>query len=217
MAKGKLSRQRFASLDDDAIRGMKNAELRSVLRGARQLYNQTSELFERNKERVYSHAYNKMQDYYDDNPQKAVSRMKQSELRKEVFRLNDFFNAKTSTIKGAKEVSRETDIRIYGVDERGRAKHRMKPEESKAFWDIYDEFKNMVEESRFRNYGSTQVQLHLGEMMKDAEKKDDSMFNMETFSKLRARLDGMKEKDMWEFTNYERRNYKVYSGTRNDR
>ena len=66
MAKSKLSRQRFAALDDDAIRKMKNADLRSILRGARQLYNQTSEVFERNKDKVYSHAYKKMEDYYDD-------------------------------------------------------------------------------------------------------------------------------------------------------
>lgn len=56
--------------------------------------------------------------------------------------LKDALLAESSTVKGATRIEREQDIRLFGADAAGRARHRMSYDERKSFWQFYDEFLN---------------------------------------------------------------------------
>lgn len=58
----------------------------------------------------------------------------------EIAKLQHFFNAKTSSERGIKEVEKEQDARIFGVDKRGRPLQRMDNITRRLYWKLYDEY-----------------------------------------------------------------------------
>ena len=123
MAK-KLTKKNFVSLDPSAIGKLKAPQLREILRGARQLYNAQSSTFKKYSDTVWSPALDKMNDYYDEKGKRNVSRMNMSDMRNEVFRLQEFFDSDTSTVPGARRVMADQDRRIFGTDSKGFHNHR---------------------------------------------------------------------------------------------
>lgn len=211
----KLTKKRFLSLSASEIGKLKEPALRELLRGARNLYNAQEEKFERVSHNTYSFALDKMQDYYENNPEQALSRMSMSKMRNELFRLQEFFDSETSTIPGARRVAAEANRRIFGVNARtGGPAYKMTMQESIDFWAAYHEFINMEKESYVRNMGSNTIQQYLGQMIIQKRKGDGSSFSMTDFQALKTRLEEQKNSEEWEVANYGYEDNDIFSGKR---
>lgn len=219
----KVTKKSFLNLSPVDISNMKNPELRSLLRGVRQLYSQQEKTFKRYSQEVYSHAYELMKDYYEENGVRNVSKMRQSELRGEVFRLQEFFEAQSSTVPGARTIALEQDLRIFGGDkERRKPNRRMSYNERKNFWHAYDEYKNIHSETYVRNMGSNTIQQVLSQIAVEYENfgddfsgdPNDHWFTAEMLADLDRQVKERKKSEDWETSGYDNFNGNVHSGKR---
>lgn len=192
----KLTKKSFINMSPADIAKMKNPELRQLLRGARQLFSAQESKFKKYENTVWSPALEKMQATYENNGKMASSRMNRSQMQFEVYRIQEFFQAKTSTIPGARQVAIEQDKAIFGVDEKGKPKQRMTLEQRTNFWAAYNEFKAIEKEYYVRNIGSNVIQQYLGQMMIEVAKAkgDDFLFDASSFGELKRRLEVHKER-----------------------
>lgn len=226
----KITKRYIKNLDPSQIGRMKAPELRELLRGARQLYQSQAKMFEKYSDKVYSHSYQKMKDYYSEHGNermrtkggiefytyepKATSDMKLNELRQEMFRLQDFFEAKTSTIPGAKQVNSEMSRRIFGEDKRGRARDTFTTEQWTDFWSIYTEYKNQRPADVYEQ--SDIVQQMLAQMLKqDFSGMESTGYFMrgEIIKRLKDMIEDRRLRENWEMSNYEKGDA-VFTGNR---
>lgn len=71
--------------------------------------------------------------------------------------MQEFFLAKSSTVKGWREIGLQQDIRLFGTDENGNPLNRLTDAERIKFWSIYHE----AERNGFSNrYGYDSTQAH---------------------------------------------------------
>lgn len=215
----KVTKKSLLNLQPSDISKMKNPELRALLRGARQLYTQQENVLNRYSQQVYSHAYELMKDYYEENGTKSVSRMRQSELRGEIFRLQEFFDSQSATVPGARKIALEQDKRIFGETKTGKPKRRMSVEQRKNFWSAYDEYKNIHSESYVRNMGSNTIQQMLAEIAIesatfDEDFDDGNWFTADMLADLDRRVQERKESEDWETSGYDNFDGNVHSGKR---
>lgn len=207
----KITKRSFLKLDPSQIGKMKSPELRELLRGARNLFNQQEKTFKRYEKSVFSPALNKMRDFYEDRGKNAPSRMNMNQMRNEVFKLQEFFDADTSTVPGARRVQAEQDRRIFGTDSRGRAKNRMTVEERTNFWAVFEEYKKMRPADVLEQ--SNIVQQAIGQILIENDKID---FNMETLQKLMDKVEGQRNRFNWEMDVSYEGTGSVFTGNRPD-
>ena len=207
----RITKRSFLKLDPSQIGKLKAPELRELLRGVRNLFTQQEKTFKRYEKTVFSPAMEKMKDFYEDRGKNAPSRMNTNQMRNEVFKLQEFFEAETSTVPGARRVQAEQDRRIFGTDSRGRAKNRMTVEERTDFWKVYEEYKKMKPADVLEQ--SNIVQQAIGQILIENDKID---FNMETRQKVMDRVEGQRQRFNWEMdVNYEGSG-SVFTGSRPD-
>ena len=228
MAK-KFNKTKFKNMLPSEIGKLKTPQLRQLLQGARQLFQAQSEKFGKYDNRVYSYSHQKMLDYYQEHGREKVtydkgieiyqtvpenmSHMTLNEMRGELFRLQEFFNAKTSTVPGARKVQSDTAKRIFGEDSRGRAKNNLNVDEWRQFWDIYEEYANQRPSDILEQ--SNIVQQMLGEIVLESLNLGHmSQFGQAVLDELRERVEARENKS------FENKNVKdgygdpVYTGTR---
>lgn len=157
----RFNKKKFLSAN---LKEMSRDDMRPLLREARAAYQKQAATFSRN-ESVYSHAKELMDEWYEEHGIKAISKMNKTQLQPELYRLQEFFGAKTSTVVGARKVAIEVDRRVFGVDESNRPLFRMKKDEAAHFWANYHAFEEL-DESFVRNAQSDFVQHILGEWLK---------------------------------------------------
>lgn len=209
----KLTKKKFLDTTASQIGKMTAPELRQLLRGARQLFNAQEKTFQRQKN-LYSHALDKMQTYYDETGKSNVNSMRVNKMRSELFRLQEFFDSKSSTVPGARKIAIEQDRRIFGEDSKGKPARRMTMEQREKFWAAYTEFQNTMGEAFFRRMGSDRIQQFLGQMTAERRGNPDSIISEEAFEELYRRLSAQNERDNWEMSNYEYGDDDVLSGKR---
>lgn len=209
----RMSKQKFIKTSPASILLMKNDELRPLVRRMRELYTKQADILNKYSSTIYSHSLDLIQEYYEEYPQTAVSRMKQNDMRRELFRLQDFFQSQSSTVKGSKEIQKEQDIRIFGEDLLGRPKKRMTLQQRKDFWAAYNEFKNSMKADAFARLGSNRVQQFLGAMKMESKERKGSPFTAFDLVELRKRLEEDRKYNEWEKNDYERSS-NVHSGKR---
>ena len=207
----RFTKRSFLKLDPSQIGKMKSPELRELLRGVRNLFNQQEKTFKRYEKSVFSPALNKMRDFYEDIGKNAPSRMNMNQMRNEVFKLQEFFEADTSTVPGARRVQAEQDRRIFGTDSRGRAKNRMTVEERTNFWTVFEEYKKMRPADVLEQ--SNIVQQAIGQILIENDKID---FNMETLQKLMDKVEGQRQRFNWEMDVSYEGTGSVFTGNRPD-
>lgn len=207
----RITKRSFLKLDPSQIGKMKSPELRELLRGARNLFNQQEKTFKRYEKSVFSPALEKMRDFYEDRGKNAPSRMNMNQMRNEVFKLQEFFDADTSTVPGARRVQAEQDRRIFGTDSRGRAKNRMTVEERTNFWAVFEEYKKMRPADVLEQ--SNIVQQAIGQILIENDKID---FNMETLQKLIDKVEGQRQRFNWEMDVSYEGTGSVFTGNRPD-
>lgn len=207
----RITKRSFLKLDPSQIGKLKAPELRELLRGVRNLFTQQEKTFKRYEKTVFSPAMEKMKDFYEDRGKNSPSRMNMNQMRNEVFKLQEFFEAETSTVPGARRVQAEQDRRIFGTDSRGRAKNRMTVEERTDFWKVFEEYKKMRPADVLEQ--SNIVQQAIGQILIENDKID---FNMETLQKVMDRVEGQRQRFNWEMdVNYEGSG-SVFTGSRPD-
>lgn len=198
----KMTKKKFLKLSPAEIGKLDKNKLKDVLRGARQLFNAQEKVFEKYKDKVWSGALAKMQDFYDENTQKPVSKMNMSQMRSEVFRLQDFFESKTSTVPGARKVMKEQDERIFGVNEKtGRPNRRMTLEERNKFWAAYNTFVSLHSEDYIRRMGSNTIQQYLGDIVMSS--RGNLEIGADFFAKMARDLEARKAEEEWEAANWD--------------
>lgn len=207
----RITKRSFSKLDPSQIGKLKAPELRELLRGARNLFNQQEKTFKRYEKSVFSPALDKMRDFYEDRGKNAPSRMNMNQMRNEVFKLQEFFDADTSTVPGARRVQAEQDRRIFGTDSRGRAKNRMTVEERTNFWTVFEEYKKMRPADVLEQ--SNIVQQAIGQILIENDKID---FNMETLQKLMDKVEGQRQRFNWEMDVSYEGSGSVFTGSRPD-
>ncbi len=119
---------------------------------------------------VFSYALDKMDDWINNNtyakggagklkmPKPTGDRRRDNARKQTIaFRIQEFFNADTSSVEGARRVARDQDARLFGVNARGNPIRRMTFEERKKFWDVYDEFLNQNKQWSDKSYRAQEV------------------------------------------------------------
>lgn len=207
----RITKRSFLKLDPSQIGKLKAPELRELLRGVRNLFTQQEKTFKRYEKTVFSPAMEKMKDFYNDRGKNAPSRMNMNQMRNEVFKLQEFFEAETSTVPGARRVQAEQDRRIFGTDSRGRAKNRMTVEERTDFWKVFEEYKKMRPADVLEQ--SNIVQQAIGQILIENDKID---FNMETLQKVMDRVEGQRQRFNWEMDIDYEGSGSVFTGNRPD-
>lgn len=206
-----ITKRSFLKLDPSQIGKMKAPELRELLRGVRNLFTQQEKTFKRYEKTVFSPAMEKTKDFYEDRGKNSPSRMNMNQMRNEVFKLQEFFEAETSTVPGARRVQAEQDRRIFGTDSRGRAKNRMTVEERTNFWTVFEEYKKMRPADVLEQ--SNIVQQAIGQILIENDKID---FNMETLQKLIDKVEGQRQRFNWEMDVSYEGTGSVFTGNRPD-
>lgn len=138
--------------------GMK--KLRSYLKTLRYGYTRRSSSFK--KAGIKSPATRQIEEYQAKRKLKNIADMSRNQIVLEIAMLQDFFNAKTSTVKGVRDVYKEQDKRIFGVDRRGRPARTMTQEERDRYWALYNEYINQKRGAEER-FGSGQIQMFLAD------------------------------------------------------
>ena len=194
----KLTKRRFTNLSPSDIGKMKSPELRELIRGARNLYSQQEKMFKKYENKVWSPALEKMQSYYEDRGQKAPSRMNINQMRNELFHLQDFFSADTSTVPGARQVAIEQDKRIFGTDEKGKARFRPTVEQRTKLWSLFTEYKSLRPADVLEN--SNIVQQVVGQMIIESAKNKniDLDLSSATLHEIENRIYDLKNQYNWE-------------------
>lgn len=141
----------------------KDGSAQEMLKMFREKFRYREKAFDRAGKNVYSPALEKMEDYYSRNGERPPEKMTVHQIRSELFHIQEFFNSRTSDVKGAREVMREQDIRIFGSNERGNPVKRMTVEERTKFWSVYEEYLRTYKSAEAR-YGSQRIQQYLGEL-----------------------------------------------------
>ena len=141
----------------------KDGSAQEMLRQFREKFRYRQKAFDRAGKNVYSPALEKMQDYYDRNGVSSPETMNIWRIRSELFHIQEFFNTKTGDVKGAREVMREQDARIFGTNERGAPLKRMTREERDKFWAVYEEYLKTFKNAE-AIYGSDKIQQYLGDI-----------------------------------------------------
>lgn len=159
--------QRFKNLSQNDIANLSRTQAQDLLRSMRQAFKQR----EKTLGNTWSPARDAMQSYYEKHVQKAPSRMRKDSSIAELKRLNQFFNSKTSTVKGAREVMREQDIRIFGADEAGKPRQRLTRKQRDFMWAGYQEFLTGADTAALAGRSYAQRQQAAGLVVKSMKGK----------------------------------------------
>lgn len=216
----RLSLQSFKKMSQDDIKGLSRKEAQNILREARNLYYKRAATLEKyvGKGNFYSPAYenpgfqNKKGDkrgmgikaWYEERESQgkisAPSKTKIADAKAELSRLNAFFNAQTSTVKGTQEVARKQDIRIFGPSESNPniPAKRMTREERVKFWSVYNEYATSdAYEGRFY-LRYRDIQEELGNVILSKRGKDGGIGGVE-IGKLLDELDRKLQGEYYEY------------------
>ena len=188
MAK-RITYAKLKSMEASEISKLSQKEAAEMLRQFREKFRYREKAFDRAGKNVYSPALEKMEDYYERNGVQSPESMNVNRIRSELFHIQEFFNSKTADVKGAREVMRNQDASIFGVDSKGRPLKRMSIEERTEFWATYEEFLKTYKNAEAM-YGSDRIKQFLGDVMK-GNKARKNMFSSgltERFNALNAML-----------------------------
>lgn len=167
----KITYAKLKSMSATEISKLSQKEAAEMLKQFREKFRYRQKAFDRAGKNVYSPSLEKMEDYYERNGVQSPESMNVNRIRSEMFHIQEFFNSKTADVKGAREVMREQDARIFGTNSRGTPLKRMTIEERTQFWATYEEFLRTYKNAE-SIYGSDKIQQYLGELTLDSRKKN---------------------------------------------
>lgn len=200
MAKQKTKRfprKQFASMTYNDIKALNRSEAQTLLAMARKEYQKQAETFERNRKTVYSHAYELTKNYYKYKRLKPPSKTKISDAKSELEHLRKFFEADSSTVKGARQLIKDQSARIFGVDDTGKNRYTMSAAQAAEFWATYTEYTSLHRaDSRI---DSNRVQQIVGAFMlkskefKKNKRADDFYFTASDFNRIHEKFEELQD------------------------
>lgn len=226
----KITKRNFLKMSPAEISRMVGKEARELLRGVRQLFTAQQKTLEKYSQKVYSPAYQKMMDYYSQHgtekllskkggieqwgtAPRAASDLSVNQVKQELFRLQEFFESKTSTVPGARKVTKEMGARIFGTDEKGNPKHKLDVEQWAALWSLYEEYKRSRPQDAQEN--SDIVQQAVGQVIIDAiEKNSNIWLSSGKIQEVADLIQNYRDSSSWEMKDYNDSGKTVLSGTR---
>nr|DAH26622.1 MAG TPA: hypothetical protein [Caudoviricetes sp.] len=140
MAKKRFTIADIQNLDAAEVGKMSEVELKELLRQARKKMDIRGKSFIRVHDEVYSPAFTGMIEYYLNNGMPDIDRMSRNRAYNELFNIQRFFNAKTSTVEAARKFNKEQDIMLFGKTKYGSPTFRMDSSQRKSFWSLYEDF-----------------------------------------------------------------------------
>lgn len=159
----KITYAKLKSMEASEISKLSQKDAAEMLHQFREKFRYRQKAFDRAGKNVYSPALEKMEGYYERNGVQSPETMNVNRIRSELFHIQEFFNSKTADVKGAREVMREQDARIFGTSERGTPLKRMTIEERTKFWSVYEEYLKTFKNAEAK-YGSERIQQFLGDL-----------------------------------------------------
>lgn len=185
MAKRLTKAEQYAQIPPEKLIQQGRLNLEKMLSAMRYGYTRRAAVIKRSG--LYSFA----QEGFLDSRAKETRNKKPRDLTLnqlvlEIARLQNFFNAETSSVAGIKKVNLEQDIRIFGADPKtGRPLNSMTQDERRDYWDLYNDFTNANSIYSTQQY-SESVQMMLA----------DSLYNDTEFSQLNLadKLKALREK-----------------------
>lgn len=160
--------ERIANIPIEQIVKLSGAEGRKVLEGyVKSLqfgYRRRVQSFK--KKGLVSHAQIALESSLPPKHKVQLTKMTRNQLILEFARYSKFFQDKTSSERGIREVNREQDARVFGVDKRGRPQRTMTNEEREKFWSLYEEFQNQKPTANSR-FGSESIQQMVADALFD--------------------------------------------------
>ncbi len=139
-------------------------QLEKYVSTLRQGYNRRVASFQRKG--LVSHAQIALEGTVPETKPVQLTKMTRNQLVLEFARYSKFFQDKTSSEAGIKEVNKEQDVRIFGADSRGRPNRTMTDMERQKFWSLYEEYNNQQPTATSR-YGSESIQQMVADAMFD--------------------------------------------------
>lgn len=140
MAKKRFTIADIQNLDAAEVGKMSEGELKELLRQARKKMDIRGKTFTRASDEVYSPAFTGMLEYYRNNGMPDIERMSRNRAYNELFNIQSFFNAKTSTVEAARKFNKEQDMMLFGKTKYNSPAFRMDASQRKIFWSLYDDF-----------------------------------------------------------------------------
>lgn len=142
-------------ISPDDIKNMKNKEAEKILRDMLKKVGSRERQFREAGDTVYSSALDTLtKNIFEDEVLRGhvtkqgewsiskidVKKEKINDKKKLIRQIRNFLNSKTATVKGARRVSRDQDLMIFGSNDSGRPLYRLTSEERTEFWSVYEEF-----------------------------------------------------------------------------
>lgn len=171
------------NIDPAEVSKMSKREVVSLLKQVRGKYETRAKVLDKYGDKVYSPAKEKMDAYYETSGKIAPSKISRNRAYNEIFQIQQFFKAKTSDVKGAREVMRDQDIRIFGSTKTGRPKKRMTTAQRTRFWSLYEDFISTNKTAEYV-FGYSNIWQELGNIVIE----DSSGNKLELFDTLEERL-----------------------------
>lgn len=212
--------QKFKNMSANDLRSLSRNQAQDLLRQMREAWRQRAEQLGRQGGNFYSPSYEKMKKYYADKKTVAPSRTRKDSAVAELSRLNQFFNAETATVKGARDVMRKQDLRIFGEGENafgkptGKPAKRMKRDQREMFWAAYNEFSQGADTAALAARSYQKIQSALGLIVRSTRKKNLSLDNLT--SRLKAVLTQLEDIEAGESIENADPIAKLLSGTGDD-
>lgn len=167
--KKKTRAEQIAAIPTEEIMKMTNDDLgtlRKYVSILRQGYNRRISQFKRKG--AVSYAQIQFENSIPDKKPVQLTKLTRNQLILEFSRLSNFFNSKTSTLQGIKEVNKEQDVRLFGSDDKGKPLRTMTDDERKKYWSLYMEYNNQHPIGN-QKYSSETIQQVLADMVSQSD------------------------------------------------
>lgn len=106
-----------------------------------------------------------------------IENLTRNQMIMEIVKAQKFFQSKTSTVAGARQVNREQDIRLFGKNEQGLPNRVMTETERRRFWEVYEEYVHLHPDMYYR-LGSSQLQSTLVNHILSSNEIGQKNFNL---------------------------------------
>lgn len=191
MAKKLTKAEKVAKMDPQSFGRLKGeagrAKLEGYLKTLRYGYKRRAQAIK--KSGLYSHAMYQFEDV-PGNLFRSYDKMTNNQIIAEIIRLSNFFNSRTASVQGIREVNKEQDRRIFGETKTGKPLQQMTESERKLYWALYNEYFNN-DSTRTSKFGSNSVQQTLADMLvEEGDPNDRQSF----FDRLDQKLNAQKNK-----------------------
>ena len=112
-------------------------------------------------------------------------------LLQEIARYQSILEAKSATVEGAREINREQDIRIFGVDESGKPRDTFTKDERREYWSLYEEYEK-YDPTYGSRYGSETTQQVIADLYRSGSVDRATMLSTakQRLEELKAQTEG---------------------------